>query len=54
MDKLYRIEEFVTSGWELVSEQDVRLTKEQAQERLNHYLRIDGHNPETLRVSLDV
>ena len=53
MNKLYRIEELVTSGWELTSEEDVKLTKEQAQERLNYYLR-EGHNPETLRVSLDV
>jgi hypothetical protein len=53
MNKLYRIEELCTSGWELTSEDDVQLSKEQVQERLNFYIR-EGSNPETLRVSLDV
>lgn len=52
MEKLYRIEEYCTTGWELTSEQDVQLTKEEAQRRIRGYLS-EGHNPNSIRVSLD-
>jgi hypothetical protein len=52
MEKLYRIEEFCTTGWELVTEQDVGLTKEQTKEKLEFYL-AEGKNPKSLRAVLD-
>lgn len=52
MEKLYRIEELCTTGWELTSVQDVQLTKEEAQRRISAYLS-EGYNPNSLRVSLD-
>jgi hypothetical protein len=52
MEKLYRIEELCTSGWELASEQDVKLTKEQAKLKLEFYL-AEGKNPQLLRAVPD-
>ena len=46
--KLYRIEELATSGWELVEPSSTNLTKEQATERLNAYI-AEGYNPNRLR-----
>lgn len=51
-ETLYRIEEFCTTGWELIGQYDVKLTKEQCQERLNYYI-AEGHNPKHLRASVD-
>ena len=52
MEKLYRIEELATSGWELIETTDVRLSKEQASERLNALI-AEGYNPNRLRVVVD-
>ena len=51
-ETLYRIEEFCTTGWELIGQYDVKLTKEQCQERLNYYI-AEGRNPKHLRASVD-
>lgn len=49
MEPLYRIEEETTIGWNLVREDFVKLTKQQA-----HSILIDlmqqGYNPQRLRV----
>jgi len=50
MEKLYRIEELATSGWELVDPSATNLTKEQATERLNGYI-AEGYNPNRLRAT---
>jgi hypothetical protein len=52
MSKLYRIEEFYTTGWELIEEDAKSLTREQCDQRLNHYLSI-GYNPNHLRAVSD-
>lgn len=49
-ESLYRIEELLTSGWSLVEPTDVSLTREQAQQRLEHLIE-SGYNPNTLRVN---
>jgi len=51
-ETLYRIEEFCTSGWELIDSRQVKLTKEQCKEQLNMYL-AQGHNPQYLRAVPD-
>ena len=48
MERLYRIEELVTTGWELVDEKYTGMTKEQTTEALNQLI-VDGYNPNTLR-----
>jgi hypothetical protein len=48
MEKLYRIEELCTSGWELVDEKYVDMTKEETQNVLNQLI-ADGYNPNALR-----
>ena len=48
MERLYRIEELVTTGWELVDEKYTEMTKEQTTEALNQLI-VDGYNPNTLR-----
>ncbi len=53
MEKLYRIEELMTSGWALLDEKSVKLTKEQAKARLNSAL-AEGLNPNRLRAIPDV
>lgn len=52
MEKLYRIEELGTAGWELVEDYK-GLTREQAKEKLDILL-ADGYNPNRLRATLDV
>lgn len=52
MEKLYRIEELTTAGWQLVDTTDVKLTREQAKEKLDVYI-ADGYNPNRLRATLD-
>ncbi len=49
METLYRIEEFVTTGWELMNETYVGMTKERTTEVLNQLI-ADGYNPNLLRV----
>lgn len=52
MEKLYRIEEFTTMGWELVEETAVKMPRKAAEERLNRLME-QGHNPGRLRVVID-
>jgi hypothetical protein len=47
-EKLYRIEELCTTGWELVDEKYVNMTKEVTQQVLNQLI-TDGYNPNSLR-----
>jgi hypothetical protein len=48
MERLYRIEELCTTGWELVDEKYVDMTKERTKEVLDQLI-ADGYNPNTLR-----
>ena len=52
MEKLYRIEEFTTMGWELAEESAVKLTRSMAEQRLTRLMEM-GHNPQRLRVVID-
>ena len=52
MEKLYRLEELTTSGWELVDIDTVQLTKEQATAKLNDLI-AEGYNPNRLRAAVD-
>ncbi len=50
MENLYRIEENETTGWNLIDPQnDVKLTKQQTEERLKYYMD-QGYPPSRLRV----
>ena len=51
-EKLYRIEEFNTTGWEVVPGKSTGLNKEQAKERLNELIE-EGTNPNRLRAIPD-
>jgi len=53
MEKLYRIEEFSTTGWSMVEDTDCKLTKDQAKQRLED-LMAEGYNPNRLRAVPDV
>ena len=53
MEKLYRIEELGTMGWELIADNAVKLTKDQAKARLESAL-AEGLNPNRLRAIPDV
>jgi hypothetical protein len=52
MENLYRIEELATTGWELMSENEVQLTKEVCSQHLQNYIN-QGMNPNLLRVVID-
>jgi len=52
MTKLYRIEEFTTTGWELIHENEVQLTKEVCAEHLKSYMN-EGVSPDRLRAVVD-
>ena len=52
MEKLYRVEELCTNGWQPVLPTDVKLTKPQASARLNELL-AEGYNPNRLRAVPD-
>ena len=52
MDKLYRIEELQTAGWELIADDAVKLNKDQAKARLNAAI-AEGLNPNRLRAIPD-
>ncbi len=52
-ETLYRIEELTTSGWNVVEVWDVKLTKEQAKQRLDDLI-AEGYNPNRLRATRDV
>lgn len=48
MERLYRIEELCTTGWELVDEKYTGMTKERTKEVLD-LLIAEGYNPNSLR-----
>jgi len=52
MTQLYRIEELMTTGWELIEEDAKQLTKEQCNLRLQDYLSA-GYPPNRLRAVYD-
>ena len=52
MEVLYRIEEFNTTGWELIDEKDVQLTREACAQRVNEYYSL-GLSPDRIRVVVD-
>ena len=52
METLYRIEELTTTGWELIEEKEVQLTRAKAKERLDLYL-AEGIPPARLRAVVD-
>jgi len=52
MTKLYRIEEYFTNGWDLIEESAQKLTKEQCDRLLIHYVN-EGRNPNYLRAVVD-
>jgi len=52
MDKLYRIQELQTTGWETLDSKSVQLTKEQAKARLDAAI-AEGLNPNRLRAIPD-
>jgi hypothetical protein len=49
MTQLYKIEENFTAGWELIDASAQKLTKEECDQKLRHYLS-QGYNPNYLRV----
>jgi hypothetical protein len=52
MESLYRIEEFTTTGWELIDEKEVQLTREVCTQRIQHYMN-EGISLDRLRVIVD-
>lgn len=52
MNKLYRIEELYTAGWELIDPSCQKLTREQCDQKLRDYVN-QGYNPNYLRAVLD-
>jgi hypothetical protein len=51
-ERLYRIEEFNTTGWGLIHEDAQHLTKEECKKKLNDYI-AEGYNPNRLRLQVD-
>lgn len=52
IQQLYRIEEFCTDGWQLISDSAVQLTKERCDYLLETYVS-QGYNPNHLRAVSD-
>jgi hypothetical protein len=52
MEVLYRIEEFNTTGWELINEHEVQLTREVCAQHIQNYMS-EGMSPDNLRVVVD-
>lgn len=52
MERLYRIEEMCTTGWELVDPKYTNMTKERTKEVLDT-LMAEGYNPNLLRAVPD-
>ena len=48
MEKLYRVEQLCTTGWELVEEDYRQMTKERTKEVLESLI-AEGYNPNSLR-----
>ena len=53
MANTYRIEEEVTTGWTLISDQTENLTKEKAKEVYQTLVDREGYNPNRLRIVVD-
>ena len=53
MANTYRIEEEVTTGWTIISDQTKNLTKEKASEVYQTLINRDGYNPNRLRIVVD-
>ena len=51
-EKLYRVEEFVTTGWEVVPGNSTKLNKDQAKELLEELIG-EGTSPNRLRAVPD-
>jgi len=49
-ETLYKIEEYCTTGWEVV---EGKLTRDQAKQKLNELIS-EGYNPNDLRATQDV
>ena len=52
MEALYRIEELCTTGWELIDENEVQLTREVCVQHVERYIS-EGMSPDHLRVVVD-
>ena len=53
MANTYRIEEEVTTGWTLISDQTENLTKDKAKEIYQNLIDREGYNPNRLRIVVD-
>ena len=53
MANTYRIEEEVTTGWTLISDQTENLSKEKAKEIYQNLVYREGYNPNRLRIVVD-
>ena len=53
MANTYRIEEEVTTGWTLISDQTENLSKEKAKEIYQNLVDREGYNPNRLRIVVD-
>lgn len=53
MANTYRIEEEVTTGWTLISDQTENLSKEKAKEVYQNLVDREGYNPNRLRIVVD-
>ena len=53
MANTYRIEEEVTTGWTLISDQTENLTKDKAKEIYQNLVDREGYNPNRLRIVVD-
>ena len=53
MANTYRIEEEVTTGWTLISDQTENLSKEKAKEIYQNLVDREGYNPNLLRIVVD-
>ena len=52
METLWKIEQLVTTGWELIDEKYQKLTRAQAKDALSQCIE-DGYNPNALRAQPD-
>ena len=54
-EQTYRILTLATTGWELIDEdRAVNLTKQQCDEMLQHFVQVEGYNPNELRAVKNV
>ena len=51
-EKLYTILELSTNGWHPIEEEDVKLTKEKCDERIEYHLSL-GISPDRIRAVVD-